>query len=100
MAAWRERLSAAFHDEFVSLRMNGLDYRQLRMVEEAWTVLRPATLESASPATNRLRKSDWRRCLGALLRQMRGRDGGGNDGGRNLESLVAKTRFRPRGRLT
>ena len=23
------------HDEFVSLRMNGLDYRQLRMVEEA-----------------------------------------------------------------
>ena len=23
------------HDEFVSLRMNGLDYRQLRLVEEA-----------------------------------------------------------------
>jgi DnaK suppressor protein len=23
------------HDEFVSLRMNGLDYQQLRMVEEA-----------------------------------------------------------------
>src|ERR1019366_621314 len=35
------------HDEFVSLRMNGLDYRQLRLVDEAWTGWIPGITASA-----------------------------------------------------
>jgi hypothetical protein len=51
------------HDEFVSLRMNGLDFLQLRLVEEALDRL-PAILASAWAATSRSPKRDCARYPG------------------------------------
>ena len=55
------------HDEFVSLRMNGLDYQQLRMVEEALDRLDSGDFGicvscDAPIAEKRLQALPWARC--------------------------------------
>src|SRR5690349_12201098 len=72
------------HDEFISLRMNGLDYAQLRMVEEALDRLKSGdygvclSCEEAIPA-KRLNAIPWARycvtCEELIGSEMRGEAG-------------------------